>query len=103
MFFPHPRKEPVDARIDHMSEKLSDGHVMGCNREGKLFRGKRCDGLDNGVLIVLPTWLVKRGQGRDLFCHSCLLLASDHVLPPLGTYVIVAWSRGQNFFYLALF
>jgi hypothetical protein len=70
-----------------MLKQLADRSLLWSKREGQLFRGKSCDGFDEGVLIVLPTWFVKRGEGSDWFCHSYLLLASETVLPPLGTSV----------------
>jgi hypothetical protein len=67
--FPHPEVEPVVARTEHMGEQIADRSLMWSKREGQLFRGKGCDGLDQGVLIVLPPWFVKRGQGRYRFCR----------------------------------
>src|SRR5690348_12921190 len=101
--FPHPEVEPVEARTDQMVEQCANRALLGSRREGQLCRGKWCDGVDQGLLIVLPPWFVQRRQGRYRFCHSGLLLAADIMLPPMGTSVSVAWSRDQNFFYRAIF
>src|SRR5579863_4196111 len=72
------------------------------NREGKLRGRKQRDGFDDGLLIVLPALFVKSDERRCLFCHECLLLASDDVLPMRRSVSIIARTREQNFFDLAL-
>src|SRR5215469_6710490 len=57
--FPHPEVEPVEARTEHMVEQLADRALLWSKSEGQVFRGKWCDGVDQGVLIVLPPWFVK--------------------------------------------
>src|ERR1700730_9232567 len=72
------------------------------NREGKLHGRKKRDGFEDGLLIVLSALFVKSDERRCLFCHECLLLASDDVLPMRRSVSIIARTREQNFFDLAL-
>src|SRR5581483_10393876 len=60
------------------------------------FGCKRCDGFDNGLLIVLPACFVECNEGRCLCCHGCLLLVSEDMLLLIGSVSIIAWGAGTK-------
>src|SRR5258708_3794184 len=63
-----------------MVEKLAYRSLIRRKREGKLFRGKRCDCFDKGLLIVLPAVFVERDEWRCLFRHVNLFLLFDFAI-----------------------